>query len=125
MRDMRLKIGLGTFAVLLLVFSAFIFWSYISLKLHVEFASDQTQIFSEMRTRALSADPAEAADCLAYVVNYYPSGSKQVVGSKLDTIVERERALAIHDIIAYLNAKTGENLGEAPDAWIQKYGDKH
>jgi hypothetical protein len=39
-------------------------------------------------------------------------------------MVERERALAERDIIAYLRAKTGQDLGESPEAWIQKYAPK-
>jgi hypothetical protein len=64
---------------------------------------------------------AGAAESLQYVVGYYPSGSKQETGSRLDRMVEQERALATRDIIAYLRSKTGEDLGERPEAWIQKY----
>jgi len=79
------------------------------------------KIFAEMRTRSLQADSADAAGNLEYVVGYYPSGSKQETGSRLDRIVERERALAVRDIIAHLRIKTGEDLGENPEAWIKKY----
>jgi hypothetical protein len=87
----------------------------------VAWASEQTQIFDEMRTKALQSDAPGAAGCLEYVVGYYPSGSKQETGSQLDRMVERGRTLAARDIIAYLRAKTGEDLGESPEAWIQKY----
>jgi hypothetical protein len=85
------------------------------------FASEQTRIFEEMRTRAVRSDVATAAGCLENVVNYYPSGTKQETGSQLDFIVERERTLAVRDIVADLRSKTGENLGENPEAWIKKY----
>jgi hypothetical protein len=39
---------------------------------------------------------------LDYVANYYPSGSKQETGSRLDRMVERERLLAIRDIRSHL-----------------------
>ena len=77
-----------------------------------------------MRLGALRSDPAEAAGCLEYVVSYYPSGTKQEAGSRLDRMVERERALALRDILSYLRVKMGEDLGEAPEAWIQKYAKK-
>ena len=51
----------------------------------------------------------------------YPSGTKQETGSRLDRIVERERGVAVRDIVAHLRTKTGEDL-ESSEAWIQKYG---
>ena len=91
------------------------------MKIQVAFASEKAQIFDDMRRQALQSDAAGAAGCLAYVVNYYPSGSKQETGSRLDRMVERERGLAERDIIAYLRTKTGQNLGESPEPWITKY----
>lgn len=120
----RLTVTLGIVCVGLLVLYGLLFWSYGWLKVQVAFASEQTQIFDEMRTRALQSDAAEAADCLQYVVGYYPSGSKQETGSRLDRMVERERTLAARDIVAYLRTKTGEDLGASPEAWIQKYAKK-
>lgn len=102
----------------------FLFWSYGSLKIRVSYASEQTLIFEEMRTRALSSDAVGAAGCLQYVVGYYPSGTKQNPGSALDQMVERERKHAIRDIVAYLHAKTSEELGENPEPWIQKYANR-
>lgn len=117
----RLAIFLSIICFALLILFGSVFWSYGWLSIHVAMASEQTNIFDEMRTQALQSDPAEATNCLAYVVNYYPSGSKQDVGSHLDRMVERERASAIRDIIAYLRSKTGEDLGENAQAWIEKY----
>ena len=121
MSNKRLTIFLGvSFAGLLVLFSC-LFWSYGWLKVQVAFASEQTEIFDEMRTRAIQGDATNAVNCLQYVVNYYPSGSKQETGSRLDRIVERERTLAERDIIAHLRIKTGEDLGTNSEAWIQKY----
>jgi hypothetical protein len=36
-------------------------------------------------------------------------------------MVERERTNTFHEIIAHLRAKTGEDLGDDPEKWIQKY----
>jgi hypothetical protein len=117
----RLTIVLGVTSAGLLLLCGYLFWSYGWLKIQVAFASEQTQIFDEMRSRALPSDPAGAAGCLEYVVGYYPSGSKQETGSRLDRIVERERTLAVRDILNYLRTKTGEDLGESPEVWIRKY----
>jgi hypothetical protein len=108
----------------LLVLCGLLLWGYGSLQIRVAFASEQTRVFDDMRTRALQADVAGAAGCLDYIVAYYPSGSKQEAGSRLDRMVERERALAVRDILASLRIKTGEDLGETPEAWIRKYA-KH
>ncbi len=108
----------------LLVLSGWIYWNYGMLKIQVAFASEQTKIFDEMRQKALQSDPTEATGFLAYAAYYYPSGTKQDTGSRLDRIVERDRALAVRDIIAYLRTKTGEDLGTGPEPWIQKYAKK-
>lgn len=118
----RLTITLGVVSVGLLALNGWLFWTYGWLKIRVAFASDQTQIFEDMRTKAFHGDTATAAGCLQYVVWYYPSGSKQEPGSRLDRMVERERERAVRDILSYLRTKTGEDLGETPEAWIQRYG---
>ena len=118
----RLTTLLGVVCVGLAVLSGSLFWRYGWLFARVALPEEQTHLFEEMRTKALQSDAAEAADCLAYAVRYYPSGTKQVTGSRLDRMVERHRASAVREIIAYLRTKTAEDLGENPEAWIQKYG---
>lgn len=71
--------------------------------------------------KALQSDAAGAATCLDFVVCYYPSGTKQEAGSGLDRTVERVRRSAIRDIIAHLSTLTGEDLGDDPNAWIDRY----
>lgn len=120
----RLTIALVVLCVGLVALCGSLFWNHGWLTIHVAFASEQTQIFDEERSKALQSDAAGAAGSLQYIVNYYPSGTKQQTGSKLDRMVERERTLAERDIIAYLRTKTGQDLGESPEAWIQKYAPK-
>jgi hypothetical protein len=120
----RWMMVLGIVCVGLLVLIGYFFWSYGLLRIRVEFASEQTRIFEEMRTQAIQTDAAGAVGCIEYVVGYYPSGTKQETGSQLDHMVERERALAVRDIVALLRVKTGQDLGENPEAWIRKYGKK-
>lgn len=96
-------------------------WNHARLKLEVAFAEEQTSIFEQMRQQAIEGSPSGAAESLAYVVNYYPSGTKQREGSRLDSVVERMRGCVVRDIISHLRQKTGEELGEKPEAWIEKY----
>jgi hypothetical protein len=92
------------------------------LSVQVAFAEEQTRIFDQMREQALATeDPVKVAGYLDCAVNYYPSGSKQDRGSKLDRIVERERASAIRDIIIDLRKKTRQDLGADPKIWIDNY----
>jgi hypothetical protein len=58
------------------------------------------------------------------VRNYYPSGTKQASGSRLDRIVERSRSLAELRIIQMLKVATGTELGEDVDAWIREFSDE-
>lgn len=119
----RFTIALGVLFAVLLVGSGYLLWRYGHLQLQAAFAEEQTRIFEEMRTQALqSAAPHSIAGSLEYVVTYYPSGTKQSVESRLDRVVERHRTAAVRDIIAHLRRTTGEDLGEAPEPWIQKYG---
>ena len=121
----RLAIALGVFCAVLFVGSGFLFWSYGWLHVQAAFADEQTHIFDEMRTRALqSTSPPDIAGSLEYVVIYYPSGSKQRAGSKLDRVVERHRAAVVRDIVAHLRHTTGQDLGERPEPWIQKYAQR-
>ena len=117
----RLTVVLSITCLGLLVWCGFLFWSHAWLRVQVAFAMEQAQIFEDMRAKALQSDPAVAAGCLEYVVWYYPSGTKQPAGSRLDRMVKRERERAVGDIFAHLRARTGDDLGESPSAWIQKY----
>ncbi len=117
----RFVVALSVVCVALLALGSALFFDYAPLKVRLMLASEQTQIFDEMRTRALKSSAAEAAGCLEYVVSYYPSGTKQVTGSRLDRMVERERAAVVRDIISYLRKQTGGDLGNAPDGWVEKY----
>ena len=117
----RLSSALSAVVFVLLIAACKFFWDAATLHIHVAFASEQTEIFDNMRTQALSADAVGAAQSLDYVVHYYPSGTKQVRGSLLDQMVERERTNTILEIIAHLRTKTGEDLGDNAEKWIQKY----
>lgn len=120
----RITVVLVLLCAMLMAAGGCLYWEYECLQIRVAFASEQTQIFMEMRTRALQSSLSGAADCLQYVTCYYPSGTKQETGSQLDRMVERERMKAVHDIIAYMRTKTDQDLGDDPSAWIQKYVQK-
>jgi hypothetical protein len=117
----RLTIGLSIAVFFLLGVCAKFYWDYSMLALRAEFAREQIEIFDEMRRHALVSDVADAAGSLRYVSSYYPSGTKQIPGSRLDRLVERERSEAVQAIISHLRTKTRDDLGDAPERWIEKY----
>ena len=101
--------------------AVYLFVQYAPLRLRLMLATEQVEIFEAMRARAIQGGPTDAAGCLDYVVSYYPSGTKQIMGSRLDRLVEHARAGATREILAQLRTQTREDLGEDPQAWIQKY----
>lgn len=96
--------------------------AHLVQSLRIEFARDQVEVFGWSLESALKAEPAKAVEHLEYVRHYYSSGSKQETGSKLDFIVETHRASVIREIIAHLRARTGVDLGNDPQAWIDRFG---
>jgi hypothetical protein len=121
----RLAVVLGILCAVLVVGGGSLFWGSLVLNLQVAFADDQTQIVDEMRIQALqSASPRDITGFLEYAVRYYPSGTKQKAGSRLDRIVERHRAAVVREIVRHLRHTTGEDLGESPEPWIQKYAQR-
>jgi len=71
-----------------------------------------------------STKPRDIAESLEYVVWYYPSGTKQEAGSRLDRVVERHRKAVVRDIVAHLRSVTNQDLGERPEPWIEKYAQR-
>jgi hypothetical protein len=117
----RLATVLGIVCVALLVFCGCLLWNYGWLTIRVAWASEQTEIFEEMRTKALETSAIGAAGYLDYAANYYPSGSKQETGSRLDRMVERERLRAIRDITSHIQSKSGQATGTNSQAWAERF----
>jgi hypothetical protein len=120
----RFAISLTALLLLSVFGGAWSFWELTLLKVREAFAAEQTLVFDEMCTKAVQSEPAEAAECLEYAVNYYPSGTKQKVESRLDQIVERQRASAVRAIIAHLRTKTSQGLGNDPQTWVKRFARK-
>lgn len=99
---------------------------YTMLKLKVAFADGQVAIFEEMKASASSTtDPQQLSGKLEYVLNYYPTGSKQVKGTQLDRIVETARSNSIAAIITRLRGVTGKDFGNDPQQWLKEYPPSH
>lgn len=67
----------------------------------------------------------ELSDTIQYLEQlHFPEGQPSPFTGSLSYFVETQRRRAVHDVIAYLRAKTGRDLGDKPEAWIQEYGKK-
>lgn len=73
--------------------------------------------YGRTRDVALRSEPKIAAEML-YSIAYLPA---RRTDTPLERIVDRERDRDIHLVIEYLRNKTGEDLGDDPAKWIEKY----
>ena len=81
------------------------------------YASKSVRGLQRWRDIALQSDVSKSAEILGWVSSIQPSESKAPLAQMQDiqwTNTER-------DILAYLRAKTGEDLGADPKPWIDKY----
>ena len=117
-----LKLALPAILALLAV-AYCVMYHYLSLQ--VAFADDQVDIIEYIKIKALESDPSQnpsgTVDFLEAIVQYYPSGTKQRSGSKLDRIVENVRKAAVREVIAFLRDKLKIDLGDDPQKWIEHY----
>lgn len=121
----RLSIKLGVLAGILFALLVWLFGHNALLTVRLAKADGDTAIYEQMMRDALSTtDSASAAKFLNYMWNFYPSGSVQEVGSRLDRIVERGRMSSALVIIAHLRVITGKDLGDKPEPWIEKFAEK-
>jgi hypothetical protein len=75
--------------------------------------------YGRSRDRALRSEPGVAAQELYIIASLPPRRTNSP--SYLLRMVERERDRDIRDVVAYLRTKTGEDLGDDPAKWIEKY----
>ena len=92
--------------------------THITTSIQIAFAEDQTAIFEQMR-RQTAESAAVDVSYLEYTLWYYPSGTKQTRGSKLDRLVERARQSAVREIIGILRSRTRKDFGDDPRRWIE------
>src|SRR5436190_10455555 len=115
----HIKPTLWSSVILVFVVCVIFAAKYTMLRIRVDFAEDQIDMFEQMKGSANeTTDTRKLSGLLEYVVNYYPSDSKQPKGSRLDRVVETARSNAINAIINRLRTATGKDLGERPEEWF-------
>jgi hypothetical protein len=105
--------------VLLIIFVLKLYLDNVTMQIRVSFAEEQTMIFETMADQARNAPVQDKVGYLEYVVQYYPSGTKQTQGSELDLTVERFRRCVVREIIADLRRKTNQDFGDNPEEWVR------
>lgn len=104
-------------AVIALIWCVYLLWASALNKLRIAYASDQIKTFELLRDTALhGTDPVKY---LQGIIDHYPSGTKQIAGSRLNSIVETARSNAVREVIAKLRQGTGTNYGDDPAQWIR------
>lgn len=91
-------------------------------RLDVRYAHDIVGGFDRTRDLAMRAEIPETIQYLEQM--HFPEGQPSPFTGSLSYFVETQRRRAVHDVIVYLRAKTGKDLGDKPEAWIQEYGQK-
>jgi hypothetical protein len=94
---MRLKLWTSIITIAVcLVITIFAVVSHFFLVLRVALAEGQIHTILELKSRALETEDSQVY--VEEIRGYYPSGTHQIKGSKLDCIVEMFRSNAIHEI---------------------------
>lgn len=73
--------------------------------------------FQRSRDFAERSEPKEAVQVLDQIAHLPPARTN----GPLDRIIENERARQVRQLIEYLRKTTGEDLGDDPAKWIEKY----
>jgi hypothetical protein len=91
-------------------------------RLDVQYAHDVIGRFNSQRDLAIKGELSETIQYLEHL--HFPDGQPSPFTGSLSYFVETQRRRAIHDIIVHLRAKTGKDLSDKPETWIQEYGRK-
>jgi hypothetical protein len=107
------------FVTLTVCFGGVYFIRHGLLTVRVAFAEEQLGVFRDMVAKAKGGSQEDCLESLQQTVSYYPSGTKQRKGTKLDTMVEQARRDAVMAIIESLRRVSPTDLGPEPEAWLK------
>ena len=114
--------ALGVLSVVLLVVLLVTLGRANRYRLDVRYAHDVIGGFNSKRDLAMKGEISETIQYLEQL--HFPEGQPSPFTGSLSYFVETQRRRSVHDIIVYLRAKTGKDLGDKPETWIQEYGKK-
>lgn len=115
----HLSMALRVVAGVLFILLADIYFKYSKIPMQIRLA--RGVIFSNhfLRDAALKHEPSNSVNYLYRLQG--PTPFHNIAAE----IIEMERKRDMNEVINYLRRRTGEDLGDNPDAWIMKYGDEH
>ncbi|HWQ92394.1 MAG TPA: hypothetical protein VN673_12030 [Clostridia bacterium] len=120
----RFTIALSLVAVILAVLAAW-GWARATMnEIHATLSDGWTDMLQEGRDSALaSTNITEIATTLRWVSRFYRSPQPPAHGIERHhyNLMERVRDCYLQDIVAHLRRLTGEELGDDPTLWIEKY----
>jgi len=95
---------------------------HLNFKYRMELLSERelwfvVRDFDKERDLAVHSEPKDAAQYLMGLTTIAPREGT----SPNENIFEYARASSVREIMAYLRTKTGEDLGDDPQKWIEKY----
>jgi hypothetical protein len=95
----------GALAAIAVVVLLWALIRYIEYRMRESFAIEQIEMFDEVVSKALETDDREAVmQAREYVKEYYPQGTKQRDGTRLNTIVEICRDLSLRCLDYHLDS---------------------
>ena len=104
--------------VLLLGWRCFMLYRQMVTAAFIDFQCENTQTMFI----GGESDPKALAQHLKFLKGYYDGYSRSLVGSPLAKIVRRDYEQALTNSVAAFRRMTTNDLGNDPQAWIQKYG---
>src|ERR1041385_8776642 len=116
---------LGCFAWSLVIVGGFVMVlvMFIFPAMNTETSARYTRMgvmwYDQRRVEAFKGDLGRAAYSLNSVVEYRPT--KVPSEGDFAQILDTFRACAVREIIARMRTLSGEDLGDDPSAWLQKY----
>jgi hypothetical protein len=86
---------LALYSVFVTILLAATFYWYAVITFRVMAAEDQMATFEAVVKKHSASGKEERAEAAEYIDGYYPSGSKQTTGSRLDRVVEAGRRMSL------------------------------
>lgn len=109
--------------MLVVLFGVFILLAMIlpAMSQHTEalYTRIAVERLEELRLKAVRGDVSQAASSLKEVVEYWPTKVRHE--GNFSRLYELSRGAAIREIISRMRSISGEDVGDNPKIWIEKY----
>jgi hypothetical protein len=113
------------FLLTIVLLSGVAFWivikSQIELVLELGAVRGEAELIESLWVASNLSEPQAAAEALLRLKEYHQSRPLKP-GSNAEAILELHKRAVRRGIIQFLRNKTGQDLGDDPDRWIEKYG---